>query len=125
MAWVLDAALLVTAVAALGTAAMRVAGAAGARGLARGVAAAPLAAGAAAVQALVLGLAGLGSSPVLLTLAAVATWLAVRRLVEAPSPSAWADLLGSWSALGTPWRAAAGWSAWLVDRTQSAGPYTR
>lgn len=129
MAWVLDAVLLVTAVAALGAAAMRVAGAAGARGLARGVAAAPLAAGAAAVQALVLGLAGSGSSPVLLTLVAVATWLLARRLVEALPSSAWADLLGWWSALGTPWRVAAGavagavagWSAWLVAHPSLGG----
>ncbi|MDX6659394.1 MAG: hypothetical protein QOJ55_216, partial [Solirubrobacteraceae bacterium] len=71
-------------VVALGAAGLRVAATMAPRGLARAVAAAVLAAGAALVESLGLGLVGLGGSTVALAAAAWGTWLAVRVAVPAP-----------------------------------------
>jgi hypothetical protein len=95
--------LLALAVAALLGAGLRVAALAGSVGLERLVGAAVVAAAAAVVEALALGLVGLGSSPVALSLAAGATWLVARRL-PAPSPRPRVELAAWWSRLARPWR---------------------
>ncbi len=92
--WVAQHAVLGIAALALGAAALRAAALAGAAGLERMVAAAPLAAAAACLECVVLGLAGLGSSPVALSAAAGLTWLASLRL-PAPAVSVPAEL-GAW-----------------------------
>ncbi len=74
------------AAAALGGAGLRVAGALGARGLELVLAAAPIAAAAAVLWALLLGLVELGGSPVALVAGAVLTWVAARTLLPDPAP---------------------------------------
>jgi hypothetical protein len=105
--FVIGAALLVAAVAALGGAALRVASLTGATGLERAVAAAPLFAAAAVVEALALGAVGLGGSQVALGLAAALTWLAARRWLP---PATFAPLrhrVGAAVLLGV-------WLGWIV-----------
>jgi hypothetical protein len=112
---------LAVAVCALGGAGLRVASAAAPHGLARAVAAVVVAAAAAVAEALLLGLVGLGGSPVALVVAALATWVAARTWLPAPGLSAWDELrawargLDRWSAAGAG--AVAGlvgaWTAWL------------
>lgn len=114
--------LLTLSVGALGASAVRASGRLGARGLDQAVAAAPLAVGIAVVHALVLGIIGLGSSPVALPCAAVATWLATHRWLPPTHPGLGRQLLAWWGAqpLITRVLVAAGigitlaWSAWLV-----------
>jgi hypothetical protein len=114
--------LLVLAVAALGGAGLRAASLAAPDGLARVVAGIVLAAAAAVAESLLLGLFGIGSSAVALTLAAVATWLAVRLLVPAPPLAPGAELAAWWRGLDLWPRVAVGalagafaaWLAWLV-----------
>jgi hypothetical protein len=114
--------LLALSVLALGAAALRVASLASPRGLERAVAAAPLAAAAAAAEALLLGLIGIGTSPVALPLAAAATWLVAVRLVRRPAISLRADLTAWWADLDPGSRAAVGaalglgaaWTAWML-----------
>ena len=84
--------LLVLAILALAAAAWRVAAALAPPGLLRLITAAPLAAAAAAAAAIVLGAVSLGSSPIALSAAAAATWLATRRLLPTPAPGAWSGL---------------------------------
>lgn len=95
----------------------------GAEGLAWPVAAAPLACGAAVAQALALGLAGLGGSPVALTAAAVATWALVARRWPGPAAAPAGRALRTWwaslgqverLALGAVAGAGAVWVAWVV-----------
>jgi hypothetical protein len=95
----------------------------GAEGLAWPLAAAPLACSAAVVQALALGLAGLGGSAPALTAAAIVTWALVARRwpdpVAAPAGRAlwtwWASLgRGERLALGAVAGAGAVWAAWIV-----------
>src|SRR4051812_13349667 len=96
--------LLALSIAAVVDAGMRVAARSGAVGMERVVAATVLAAAAAVAQALLLGLVGLGSSPIALSLAAGATWYAARQLPGlAPPPRAelarWWRGLDRWARL--------------------------
>lgn len=72
-------ALCALAIAALLGAGWRVAARTGSTGLERAMATAVLAGAAAVIEALALGLVGLGSSPVMLPLAAGPTWWVARR----------------------------------------------
>jgi hypothetical protein len=115
-------ALLGLSVAALGAAALRIGSLAAPHGLERLLAAAAFGAAAAALHALGLGLAGLGTSPVALPLAAVGTWLAARRLLPEPAYPPGRELASWWAGLSAGGRAAAGaaagavavWAAWLM-----------
>lgn len=78
-------ALLVLALLALGAAALRAASALAPEGLERVLVAAVLGAATVVAQTLLLALVGLGSSPVVLTLAAGVTWLAARALLPDPA----------------------------------------
>jgi len=97
--WVAQHAALGLAALALCAAAVRAASLTGAAGLERIVAAAPIAAVAACLECVALGLIGLGSSPVTLSVAAGLTWLASLRL-PAPTRSVGAEL-GAWWGGGT------------------------
>jgi hypothetical protein len=99
-------ALFGLAVASLAGAAFRVASATGATGLERMVAAAPLAAAAAVIEALVLGLVELGTDPLALTAAAAATLVAALRLAPRRGPGPRRELAGWWSARKLSERAA-------------------
>ena len=99
---------LAVAVCALGAAAVRAASPAAPRGLPRVVAAAPLGVGAAVVEALALGLVGLGTSPVALTLAAIVTWAAVKALAPSPEHRLRDELVDWWRGLHREWRMVAG-----------------
>jgi hypothetical protein len=79
--------LLVVALAALGAASLRLAGRLGAGGLQRVVAAAPIGTSLAVLEALGLGLFSVGSSPWLLSGAAVVTWVIVRVTVDDLEPA--------------------------------------
>jgi hypothetical protein len=110
--------VLVAAALALGATGWRVAARAGADGLTRLVAAATFAVTLAVLEALVLGLVGIGS-PVVLTVAAVLGWLAVRALVAPPRRRALDDLAAWWAQRRAGERAAAGAGAaasvsWVV-----------
>ncbi len=91
---VADQALLVLATLALAAAGLRLAWGLGARGVERALCAITLAAAAAGVEALALGLVGLGGDGVALTLAALATWTAVRAAARGPATGALVELLG-------------------------------
>lgn len=90
--------------------------------LERVVAAAPLAASAAAIQALGLGLVGLGTNPVALFLGACAVWLGARRFIPAAATPLGAGLRDRWMSLSPRYRLIAGvfaganlaWAAWLL-----------
>ncbi|MCA1681085.1 MAG: hypothetical protein LC777_20165, partial [Actinobacteria bacterium] len=112
MVWVAQHALLGLAALALGAAALRAAAFTGADGLERIVAAAPIAAAAACLQCVVLGLAGLGSSPVALSGAAALTWLGSLRL-PAPVVSTPAELRAWWGRQARAARGLAGAGAGL------------
>ena len=109
-------------VVALGAAGLRVAATMAPRGLARVVAAAVLAAGAALIESLGLGLVGLGGSTVALAGAALATWLAVRLTVPAPEVALGAEIAAAWRDAPTGARVALGavaglgavWTAWIL-----------
>ncbi len=104
--------LLGIALAALGGFALRVASLAVPGGSLRVLAAAPVLAAAMVLEALVLGLAGLGTSPVALTVAAVATWGAGFVALPAPAVSPRAELAAWWE--GASAGAAAGAGAALA-----------
>jgi hypothetical protein len=122
MAPVLHHALLGLSVAALGGAGLRAASPIAPSGLARLMVAATLASAAAVGQALALGLFALGGSTAALTLAALATWAAVRVLMPSPTVPAGAELAAWWRARNTAERAALGalagacaaWAAWQL-----------
>lgn len=122
MAWVVHAGLLMLASSALFAAGLRAAAAAGASGLERPIAAAPCAVAAAAAAALALGVVGLGSSPLALTVAAIATWAGARRAFPAPANPGAHELAIWWGRLGAGVRAATtavacavlAWAAWLI-----------
>jgi hypothetical protein len=121
--------LLALCVVAIGDAALRLASLTGAAGLTRALAAAPLAVAAIVLEALVLGLAGLGTDPLALAVAAGGTWLAAWRLLPREGPRVADELRAWWEALTVPGRVAAGaglgvglaWSAWYV-RHPEIGP---
>ena len=114
--------LLALSVAGLGAAGLRVAGALGALGLPRVLAAATLGWAAAVIHALGLGLVDLGGSPVALALAAALTWLLARWRLEAHAPAPREELAAWWQGRSAPARAAAGalaavtvgWTAWQL-----------
>ncbi len=88
--------LLALSVLALGAAGSRAAAVLGATGLVRVVAAAPLAATAAGLCSLTLGLVDLGADPIALALAAAALWLAARRALPEPHRSLSGELAAEW-----------------------------
>ncbi|HYU59187.1 MAG TPA: hypothetical protein VEK39_00365 [Solirubrobacterales bacterium] len=108
MASLIDHALLALAVLALGAAGLRAGAALGAAGLLRVLAATPIAATAAALCALALGLVDLGSDPVALTLAAGGIWLAAKQSLPRPERPASAELAEEWAALPAAMRVTAG-----------------
>jgi len=123
---ILHHALLGLSVAALGAAGLRVGSLLAPTGLARALAAAPLAVGAAVAEALALGLGGLGGSAAALSAAALATWAAVRAMVPASGPSV-ARELGTWwrdrsagerALLGALAGVGATWAAWQLRHPQ-------
>lgn len=87
--------LLVSSCWALIAAALRLVSQITPSGLERVVAAAPLAAAAAVGEALLLGTLGLGASPIVLAVAALLTWVAVRLMTSAPRIEL-LELVGSW-----------------------------
>src|SRR5436305_4087315 len=108
---------------ALGAAGLRLAAALGAPGgLERGLAALTLGAAAAVLEALGLGLAGVGGDGVALTIAAAATWGAVRALTPRPGRGMVVELLdwvraaGLRAALGVGGAAGVvvGWTCWQL-----------
>src|SRR5881409_823744 len=115
--------LLAGSLGALGGAGVRVASRLSTPALERVVAAAVLAATAAAIDALALGLVGLGARPLALFAAAAATWLAAWRLVPPPSVSLGDQLATAWEGLPSVGRLALGglagaglaWTAWLLQ----------
>ncbi len=96
---VLHHAALALAAAALGGVGLRVAGSVGARGLELVVAAAPVAAAAAVVWALALGLVGLGESALALAATTALTWTSARALLPDPAPR---KRLAAWWTEATP-----------------------
>ena len=114
--------LLAGSVGALAAAGVRVASRLSAAWLERVVAGAVIAAGAAVIQALVLGLVGLGTEPLALFAAALLTWLAVRRLISPPAEPLGDQLAAAWQELPSSGRLAGGavagamvaWTAWLL-----------
>jgi len=127
--WLVDATLLVLAGGALSVAGLRAASALGASaGLARPVCAAPLVGTAMVCEALLLAPLGLGSHPVALTAAALATAVIAVRLLPAGRPVL--EEIGSWAAglRALPVAGAcaaagvvAAWSAWLVANPHVGG----
>jgi hypothetical protein len=119
---VIHHAALAVAVASLLGAGVRVASLAAPSGLERAIAAVVLAAAAAVVEALGLGLVSLGASPVALVAAALATWLATRRFLPHPAVSVQEELTRWWRrlttgealAIGALTGAWAAWTAWLL-----------
>jgi hypothetical protein len=107
--------LLALSVLALGAAGSRAAAALGAAGLVRIVAAAPIAATAAALCSLALGLlVELGADPIALALAAGALWLAARGALPEPRRPLSAELAAEWERLPTPSRLLLGAFAGIV-----------
>jgi hypothetical protein len=110
-------ALMALAAAALGAAALRAASRLAPRGLERMLAAAPIAVSVACLQALALGLVGLGSSPLVLSLAAFATCAAALRWLPRPAVSVRADLGHWWARRSIGERAALGAGGGLLVAT--------
>lgn len=108
--------LLVIALAALAGAALRLASLIAPSGLERLLTVAVLIATAAVLESLAAGIFGLGGTSIVLTAAAVLTWLAARTWLPAPEVGASAELLTWWSRLTTAPRAALGALAggWLA-----------
>jgi hypothetical protein len=88
--------LLAAAALALGDAALRAVAPAAPRGLERLVAAAPVAASAAVLLALLLGAAGLGGSPAAVAVAIAIVWASAWRLLPAPRVRLRADVASWW-----------------------------
>ena len=114
--------LLALSATGLVAAGLRAASRATPRGLERALAAIALAAAAAVLEALLLGLVGLGGSAITLALAALATWLAACQWLPAPSPGPVGELVSWWGGLpprerlglGAAVGAFAAWVAWLL-----------
>ncbi|MEA2295462.1 MAG: hypothetical protein QOE86_3101, partial [Solirubrobacteraceae bacterium] len=111
---IVGAVLLVAAVAALAAAGLRAAAALGADGALRIVAAAPLAAGTAALSALLLGRLGLGGSALALTALALVAFAAGRAVLPVPGPLRLELDDRERLALGVVGGIAAAWVAWIV-----------
>jgi hypothetical protein len=119
---VLHHALLGVSVAALGGAALRLASLPVADGLARPIAAAAFGVAAAVLEALALGLVGLGTSSVALALAAALTWIAAWRALPEPRVRVWDEVMAWWRGLPLAGRIVAAaligaglaWLAWAV-----------
>jgi hypothetical protein len=117
---VLDHALLGLAMAALWASALRLSSRAAPDGLARILAAAPVALAAAVGEALVLGLLGLGGSSAALSVAALLTWAVSRTVLSAPRVRVSTELVTWWTARSAGERALLGaiggaglaWVAW-------------
>ncbi|HEU0317633.1 MAG TPA: hypothetical protein VFR49_09915, partial [Solirubrobacteraceae bacterium] len=117
-----DQALLVAAVCALAAAGMRLASAAAPDGLERALASFAFAAAGAVLEALGLGLVGLGGDTTALTVAALATYAAARALLPRPAVSPAAELLawvrgaapGAVAGVGAAAGIVAAWIAWQV-----------
>lgn len=115
--------LMGAAVASLLGAGVRISSGFARDGLARALSSVVVAACAATLHALGLGVVGLGTDPWVLTAAAVATWLASRRLFSAPELPLGEELRSRWAALGPAARFALGagmgaglaWAAWLLS----------
>lgn len=126
MAAVLHHALLGLSAAALAASGLRVSSLLVSTGLARSLAAAPLAVALAVAETLALGLAGLGGSSAALSAAALLTWLAVRAVTPAPMLSATSELWGWWrdrsaverSLLGALGGGALIWAVWQLRHPQ-------
>ena len=122
MSAALHHALLGLSIAALAAAGLRLASLAAPDGLERGLAALTLVAAAAIVQALGLGLVGLGSDPVALGLASLATWAVARAALPQPGLRLTTELargatrlpLTERLALGALGGAAIAYTAWLL-----------
>ena len=100
-------ALLALAILALAGTALRGASRLVPEGLARVIAAAVMAVSLAVVEALVLGLAGLGSNTIVLATAAAATFAAAAALLPAPAVGLGSELAAWWRALAPGWRTVA------------------
>jgi hypothetical protein len=115
--------LLGLALAALGGSSLRIASLAAPAGSLRVLAAAPIAAATAVLEALLLGLVGLGTNPIALTAAAGLTWVVARALLPAPAVSPWWELGEWWRRAGAGRAAGAGAAlalavavaVWLAD----------
>ncbi len=126
MAAVLHHALLGLSAAALAASGLRVSSLLVSTGLARALAAAPLAVALAVAETLALGLAGLGGSSAALSAAALLTWLAVHAVTPAPMLSATNELWGWWrdrsaverSLLGALGGGALIWAVWQLRHPQ-------
>ena len=109
-------------VIAIAGAGFRLASLAAPRGLARAVATATLSAAMAALEALLLGLVGLGTDPAALVSAAALTWAIAWRLLPSPALGAGEELVAWWQRppvykrliLGASVGVGAAWAAWLL-----------
>ncbi|MBD0281641.1 MAG: hypothetical protein ICV69_05540 [Thermoleophilaceae bacterium] len=111
--------LLALAVLALGHAALRLASRIAPSGLERAVVAIVFGVAAAVLEALALGLLGLGANAVALSAAAALTWIAALALLPTPRTSVVGEVSVWWRRLGPPWRLAAGaligsFAAWVI-----------
>jgi hypothetical protein len=114
---------LVAAILALGDAALRAASPLSPAGLERALVAVVIAVAAAVSEALLLGLVGLGGSPVALALATAAVWVAAVALLPRPATSPAGELVQAWSGLSRAWQLAAAvlgglalaWVAWQLS----------
>jgi len=126
VAAVLHHALLGLSAVALAASGLRVSSLLVSTGLARSLAAAPLAVALAVAETLALGLAGLGGSTAALSAAALLTWLAVHAVTPAPMLSATNELWGWWrdrssverSLLGALGGGALIWAVWQLRHPQ-------
>jgi hypothetical protein len=100
--------LLVGSVASLAAAALRAAALASPSAPLRVLAAAPIAVGTAIAEALALSVAGLGTNPVALAGAALATWLATRRLLPPPERSLLTEIAAGLRGASWGWWVAGG-----------------
>lgn len=106
--------LLALAVVALGAAAVRVASLAAPAGLERVTAAAPLMVAVAVIEALGLGLVGLGADPWALTIAALVTWVTALAALPAPVLPLGRELIETWRTVTPRERLALGMLAGVV-----------
>jgi hypothetical protein len=104
MTAVLHHMLLAVSLVALGAAGLRAGAALGAAGLLRVLAAVPIAATAAALETLALGLVDLGSDPLALTLGACGVWLLAVSRLSPPKSRLSVELHREWAGVSPPIR---------------------